>query len=388
MSESARTPSPEHTAAFVFTGFDSPNTTQVPDAFFDVVAPQLSEAELRVALYIIRRTFGFKKDSDTISLRQMVDGITTKDGRVLDRGTGLKKSAVANALNGLERKGVILSRRNQSRERGHEPTTYALHIKHHPLSVPVDKGVSTGTDKPLSVPVDTQYTVLQHTEEQHTDRNSTSFDRFAMIRQNGKTSGFSKKSSNFAKTRVVASAGSAAVSHSPTAVGEIIARRLGTGTSAMAAAPDEPLTSVPGDAPSRPKRAPKSVATPPTPPESQDVPSRAATGPKRGRPPQLSPYLEDLIDRYSAELHDEEHQPQNRGQAARLWRSSGRSEAAFGRVLVEAKAITLERDIKKRATVGGEFGARNKMPYYFTVLRDLLGMKDARNEEGRGRDER
>src|SRR5215213_3181849 len=193
MFESDRTPSPENTAVFVFTGFDSPNTMQVPDAFFDVVAPQLSEAELRVALYIIRRTFGFKKDSDTISLRQMVEGITTKDGRVLDRGTGLKKSAVANALNGLERKGVILSRRNQSRERGHEPTTYALHIKHHPLSVPVDKGLSIHADKGLSVPVDTQYTEKQQTELQHTDRTSTSFDRFAMMQNNGERSKFSKK---------------------------------------------------------------------------------------------------------------------------------------------------------------------------------------------------
>src|SRR5215211_5245587 len=169
MSESARSPSPENTAAFVFTGFDSPNTTQVPDAFFDVVAPQLSEAELRVALYIIRRTFGFKKDSDTISLRQMVEGITTRDGRVLDRGTGLKKSAVANALNGLERKGIILSQRNRSRERGNEPTTYALNIKNRPLSVSVDKGLSIHADKPLSVPVDTQYTERQHTVLQQTE---------------------------------------------------------------------------------------------------------------------------------------------------------------------------------------------------------------------------
>jgi hypothetical protein len=34
-------------------------------SFFDVVAPELTEAELRVALYIIRRTFGFKKASGT-----------------------------------------------------------------------------------------------------------------------------------------------------------------------------------------------------------------------------------------------------------------------------------------------------------------------------------
>src|SRR5215203_2105675 len=218
MSESARSPSPENTAAFVFTGFDSPNTTQVPDAFFDVVAPQLSEAELRVALYIIRRTFGFKKDSDTISLRQMVEGITTKDGRVLDRGTGLKKSAVANALNGLERKGVILSKRNQSRERGNEPTTYALHIKHHPLSVPVDKGLSIHADKPLSVPVDTQYTVIQHTEEQQTDRNSTSFDRFSIMQHTEEFSKFSKNFDNFERTQTVASERSVARSAGPTAV--------------------------------------------------------------------------------------------------------------------------------------------------------------------------
>src|SRR5215217_5744949 len=180
MSESARSPSPENTAAFVFTGFDSPNTTQVPDAFFDVVAPQLSEAELRVALYIIRRTFGFKKDSDNISLRQMVEGITTRDGRVLDRGTGLRKSAVANALNGLERKGVILSKRNRSAERGNEPTTYALNIKNHPLSVSVDKGLSAYVDKGLSVPVDTQYTDRQETVRQETEYSS-SFESVANL---------------------------------------------------------------------------------------------------------------------------------------------------------------------------------------------------------------
>ncbi len=60
--------------SFRFEGFDSPNGTIVPDDFFDLLAPELSEAELRVCLYIIRRTFGFKKRSDDISLRQMVEG--------------------------------------------------------------------------------------------------------------------------------------------------------------------------------------------------------------------------------------------------------------------------------------------------------------------------
>jgi hypothetical protein len=103
---------------------------------------------------------------------------------------------------------------------------------------------------------------------------------------------------------------------------------------------------------------------------------------RRPPPPKLPPYLERLVSRYSEELHDDAHIPQNLGQAGRLWKTSGWSEAAFGQALIEAKAITLRRDIKKRATVGGEVGARNKMPYYFTVLRDLLGVTRENHDDG------
>ena len=39
-----------------FAGFDEPNYTQVPDALFDELLPHLGDAELRVLLYIVRRT--------------------------------------------------------------------------------------------------------------------------------------------------------------------------------------------------------------------------------------------------------------------------------------------------------------------------------------------
>jgi hypothetical protein len=91
------------TVPFHFAGFSSPNSTSVPDDFFDVLAPNLSEAELRVLIYIIRRTFGFKKESDSISLKQMVDGITTRDGRVLNQGTGMSKVGVTKGVKGLGR---------------------------------------------------------------------------------------------------------------------------------------------------------------------------------------------------------------------------------------------------------------------------------------------
>src|SRR5215218_8371753 len=101
-----------------FTGFASPNYTQVPDELFDVLLPQLADNELRVLLYIIRRTFGFKRERDAIALSQMVSGIVTSDGRRLDSGTGLAKATVARGLKGLREKGIIEAHRNRSAARG------------------------------------------------------------------------------------------------------------------------------------------------------------------------------------------------------------------------------------------------------------------------------
>src|SRR5512135_3715278 len=111
-----------------FKGFFSPRYTQVPDELFDELMAHLSGAELKVLLYIIRRTFGFKKDSDNISLKQICKGIKTKAGEVLDKGTGLSLSTVQIALKGLIEKNCVLTARNSSKEKGDEPTTYSLNI--------------------------------------------------------------------------------------------------------------------------------------------------------------------------------------------------------------------------------------------------------------------
>src|SRR5689334_5415588 len=106
-----------------FQGFRSPNTTPIPDEVFDELMADLSGAELKVLLYICRRTFGFKKEKDNISLHQLVEGITTKKGSRLDGGTGLGKASVARAVKSLEAKGIILRMKRQSKRKGDEPTT-------------------------------------------------------------------------------------------------------------------------------------------------------------------------------------------------------------------------------------------------------------------------
>ena len=127
-------------------GFYDPNYTPVPDDFFDVLLAHLTDVEVRVLLYIIRRTYGFKKRSDAISLSQITDGIVTTDGRRLDYGAGVKKDGAIAAVRRLEARGIIIAQRHQSAARGHEPTTYTLRMHGTPLSLKTTRVVG-GTDK-------------------------------------------------------------------------------------------------------------------------------------------------------------------------------------------------------------------------------------------------
>jgi len=121
---------------FYFPGFQAPSYTQVPDEAFDVLMARLSPAEFKVMMYIIRRTFGFKKSADAISLSQIVSGVCTKSGKRLDMGTGLSRQGVVNALVGLVQKNVVLSQQRQSAERGFESTLYCLNIIGYGMQFP------------------------------------------------------------------------------------------------------------------------------------------------------------------------------------------------------------------------------------------------------------
>jgi phage replication O-like protein O len=151
-----------------FKGFRLPTTTPIPDEIFDELMAELSGAELKVLLYICRRTFGFKKEKDNISLHQLVEGITTKKGKRLDGGTGLGKASVARVVKSLEERGVILRTKRQSKRRGDEPTTYALNI----LSVSQNETPPVAKMRhPRVSKSDPQETVLQQTVRQHRYNN-------------------------------------------------------------------------------------------------------------------------------------------------------------------------------------------------------------------------
>jgi len=103
------------------------STTATPDWVFDDVAPELGEAPLKALLYIVRRTSGFRKLADAISLSQFQHGITTRDGRHLDKGAGVKnRTTLLRALDELEARGLIGHQGAIHADGGHATTVYYL----------------------------------------------------------------------------------------------------------------------------------------------------------------------------------------------------------------------------------------------------------------------
>src|SRR6266478_5650201 len=117
-------------SGFTFEGFEPSNTTPVPDVLFDVLLTHLNEAQLKALMYIIRRTLGFKKTSDTISLKQFRWGITTKKGEQLDQGCGLKNfTTIVKALSSLEQMGCIESEKRETAEGDQDITVYRIKFR-------------------------------------------------------------------------------------------------------------------------------------------------------------------------------------------------------------------------------------------------------------------
>jgi DNA-binding MarR family transcriptional regulator len=171
-----------------FAGFAPANTTPVPDILFDELLSVLSGAEIKVLLYIIRRTSGFKKTSDSISFTQFEEGITTKEGKVLDKGCGLSRETISKALKSLESRGCITSTKSKTARNDNEVTVYALCFKEvvgksdqgsTEIRLPVVGKTDQGSRKnPKRVvgKTDPQETVSQQTDKQETVSQSVSID--------------------------------------------------------------------------------------------------------------------------------------------------------------------------------------------------------------------
>jgi hypothetical protein len=334
----------DSTSKAPFRGYAGPNYTPVPDELFDEQLPDLTGAELKVLLYIIRRTFGFKRDSDNISLSQMLNGLRTRDGRVLDRGVGLTKKTLLQAIKSLEEQRIILTERRRSLERGDEPTSYRLNVRATPggeeTTLPVGEKIrhGGGGESPPG-PWGKNYPT-QETGLQETDLDLSRFDGphgCVDTPENGRR-------------------------HSP-----------GRGRQASPTEPaDETNGSrTPGEIlPERPPVADSSNGRPPARRRPGTAPSAGSTEERE----KLAAYLRD----FGPELGDEASLPASITQVLKIFRAARTPLAHWDDHLYRARALTQERTASITKQGNGAAGPRrkNKFPYFKAVLRDLVGPED------------
>ena len=381
-----------------FAGFGNPSYTQVPDELFDELMPQLTEAELRVLLYVIRRTFGFKKSSDDISLKQLVEGIRTKDGLALDHGAGVGKTAAVRAVKGLVEKGVITARRNQSVARGYEATTYGMRFRENTLVHQGNKGASSPREHALVHQGNIQETVRQQTERTFEFRKASHdfLDREAdQAEQPGAAVAASEEvelaDREFPRPatteRVLSDSGAleghAGKPHGTTPPPASNAYR--TFKQQALRQRTVRLTATTGRRMQATSNAPESVQDVLTREGEHLIERGAHRAPllngTRGRPPgsredreHVAAYLRDFM----RELHDQSKLSSAVTRALNLFKAANVPPERWSDYLYQARAITQEHSAQISKTIAdgkGQFGTKNKAPYFFEVLTDLLGLR-------------
>ena len=124
-------------------GVRGPEYTQFPDELLDHVMPYLSGAEWKVLSYIIRKTFGWKKERDYISTSQLERGVRDRaKGNIIDRGTGLSRPTIRAAVRSLEEKRLIIVERRMTPEGDAEINCYRLRM--------AERGSDSGVGRKLT----------------------------------------------------------------------------------------------------------------------------------------------------------------------------------------------------------------------------------------------
>jgi DnaD/phage-associated family protein len=92
-----------------FTGFIDPeqNWSKLPHQLIDEMHNISSISELKVILYVLRHTWGFKDSQKRITIDEFVQGRKRKDGTRIDEGCGLSPNSVRDGLKRAQEHGYL-----------------------------------------------------------------------------------------------------------------------------------------------------------------------------------------------------------------------------------------------------------------------------------------
>ena len=107
MKENQTSSQPEKPASFC--GFEEPkeNWSKLPHDLIAALPLVDTVGEMKVILYILRHTWGYKDTEKKITLDEFEHGRKRKDGTRLDGGTGLSRTTIADGLSRAEKHGFI-----------------------------------------------------------------------------------------------------------------------------------------------------------------------------------------------------------------------------------------------------------------------------------------
>lgn len=339
-----------------FRGFRSPTYTQVPDELFDELLPELSGAELKVLLYIIRRTFGFKRDRDSISLSQMLHGVQSRSGEVFDRGAGVSKPTLLQALRSLEERGIIQTERRRSAEKGDEPTVYTLRFDpdqgsgQKPIRPLVNK-LDQGGGQESSPPAWSKNLTTQETEKQQTDFDLSKFERSHDRVWTEKPDAPVQERPSQAETAEPPRQGGGG---EPQLLSEILHHRALSQERSTHATGDSPAGKTPARRASSRRQSDRSDGDP----EARE---------------QLRAFLAD----FAVELGDEAPLASTITRTLNIFMAAGVPAARWSDYLYQARGLTQEHtaQIRKLATGDSPVRRKNKMPYFLATLEQLVGLR-------------
>lgn len=110
-----------------FPGFYEPqsNYSKLPHQLINALVEINSIAELKVVLYILRHTWGFRDTHKRITLDEFMHGRKRKDGTRIDNGTGLSVNSVRKGIAEAEAHGFIVIDTDET-DKARWKTAYSL----------------------------------------------------------------------------------------------------------------------------------------------------------------------------------------------------------------------------------------------------------------------
>lgn len=323
-----------------FPGFDRPesNFFRMPNSWTDITAEINNIAELKVVEYILRHTWGYQEYGvkKHITIDEFVHGRRRQDGSRIDKGTGLSERAVYDGLRKAVENGLVEEEVDDT-DRGRVKKFYSVRMAENPSS---DEHLQSLHPTSQSLhPYPAKFAPRTEKETLERQEDLSNFERSHRQLTTSEESG----PDEFAGSR-----------HALEANRERPPRRRSTQarSSNSRVRGEEQRTNA------ATRIRDKSVA-----PAETDVADRAY----------LQPFLED----FARELGDEAPLSSSITRTLNIFSAAVVPVEQWDDLLYQARALTQEHtgQIRKVTGSGEAIQHKNKMPYFFATLEQLVGLR-------------